>query len=105
MVNEGCFFVVGLQPTICMHIVTQGFVRLRLTTPCAKLRQAYSLRHGIACVVPSGLYCARSLSWGFIRCAHFTPGYFVSPWGFGRFAPFTPGYSVSPLRGSDGLGP
>ena len=42
----GVVFVVGLQPTICMLIVTQGFVRLRLTTPCARLWQAYSLRWG-----------------------------------------------------------
>ena len=34
-------FVVGLQPTIGGLAGTQGFVRLRLTTPCAKLWSPY----------------------------------------------------------------
>ena len=65
----GRVVVVGLQPTICMLIVTQGFVRLRLTTPCAMLWSPYRAWRaglamvndkspgGIVCVAPSGLDC------------------------------------------------
>ena len=78
-------FVVGLQPTICMFVVTQGFVRLRLTTPCAKLWQAYSLRHGLVCVGPSGLNCVGGSYLGFHLLRSFHPRLFcVTASRFGR---------------------
>ena len=119
------FFVVGLQPTCCVHVGTQGFVRLRLTTPCARLWSPYRAPLTTAiqlpiCVAPSGLNGMVGCYLGFHSLRSFHPRLFcvvpsglrvgreiffvgfLFPQGCARFTSFTLCYVVEPLQGSLG---